>query len=405
MTLNQNETGCELRVTRREARVFACRTLVTRASRPAPRAFTLTELLVVITIIAVLASLITVGVSNALRKANQAVITLEIQQLSNAMDDLKNEFGAYPPNVFPNGDATLGLTNDEKKASAQILLRFVKKAFPRSNEFQVNMFGAAPDQGKDLSLTPASRQESIDNIFPATDLGISPAEALVFWLQGFSQNVSRPITGTDLVVTQIEYTNPVSNSVETPTNVITIETRKPRYDFDRGRLRMSFNPINGNRRFLLVQRTDGTPIQIQLYEYLAKNSEEPFVYFDTSRETPKQVVNNWETTEFFYSSLISDGIVYPLKQMRANAPSTASTLDFVEYVSQDKFQILHCGIDDFWGDFSDETGGSQGELDVDKDNGGFNYIPLLLFPEGPFIGDIADTVGNFGIGTLADEQE
>jgi len=35
----------------------------------------------------------------------------------------------------------------------------------------------------------------------------------------------------------------------------------------------------------------------------------------------------------------------------------------------------------------------------------FDFIPILLFPTGPFLGDIADTLGNFGTGTLEDAQE
>ena len=64
------------------------------------------------------------------------------------------------------------------------------------------------------------------------------------------------------------------------------------------------------------------------------------------------------------------------------------------------FQILHCGLDDLWGDFSTDTG-AGGQLSL----GNTNYIPRLLFPDGPFIGDIADTVSNFYGGTLEDEQQ
>jgi prepilin-type N-terminal cleavage/methylation domain-containing protein len=55
-----------------------------KASTPRS-AFTLTELLVVITIIAILTSLITVAAVNALRTAKQARITMEMQQISNAL--------------------------------------------------------------------------------------------------------------------------------------------------------------------------------------------------------------------------------------------------------------------------------------------------------------------------------
>ncbi|MCA9231277.1 MAG: prepilin-type N-terminal cleavage/methylation domain-containing protein [Planctomycetales bacterium] len=388
MSQNQNETVRNSRKPNAERG-----TLPAPSSRSYPAAFrfphsafTLTELLVVISIIAILATLITGAAVNALNRAKQASITLEIQQLASAIEDFKNKNGAYPPNVFAN--ATLS-NNPEKNANAQTLLRFMKKVSQRSTEFQINLTGSTPARNS----TAAS-----DNLYPIIDVGLSPAEALVFWLQGFSQDVTRPLTGTDLELTSID------DNGTTVNNVITIDSFEPLYEFDRGRLRISRFP-DGRRRYLTVQRlTAPFEVYIQLYEYLAPNSEEPFVYFDTSRETPEQVVNNWATTEFFYASPTSGGNIFPLKKMRANAPSTLPTnkLQFVEYVNPDKFQVLHCGLDDAWGDFSASTG-AGGQLDVSATNG--NFIPNLLFPTGPFIGDIADTVGNFGTGTLEDAQQ
>src|ERR1700760_1849393 len=62
------------------------------------RAFTLVELLVVITIISVLAALITVAAIGALKKAQEARIKAEINQIATAVDDYKNKTTAYPPN-------------------------------------------------------------------------------------------------------------------------------------------------------------------------------------------------------------------------------------------------------------------------------------------------------------------
>ncbi len=356
-----------------------------------PAAFTLVELLVVITIIAILAGLITGAAVNALNRAKQASITLEIQQLSAAIEDFKNEFGAYPPNVFPNAILSSSSPSpiNEQRLNQTTLLRHLKKSFSRSKEF-------------DILAGPAT---SSNNVTPILTTGLSPAEALVFWLQGFSQDVTRPLSGTDLEVTSID-----DDGTPTPTVVITIDSFDPRYDFDRGRLRISRNPPpNPTRRFLTVQRpNDTTNYQIQLYEYLAPNSEEPFVYFDTSRETPLQVVNNWDTIEFFYTSPTSGGSIFPLKQLRADAPSplpTVGGLQFVEYVNARKFQILHCGLDDAWGDFPPSGTLHESPDAARKLATNSNYIPQLLFPTGPFLGDLADTVGNFGTGTLEDEQE
>lgn len=389
MSWDHFETDGELRGARREALEISAASTLTSAPRHAPRGFTLTELLVVITIIAVLASLVTGAVMNALSRAKQAAITLEIQQIAMGLEDLKNEYGAYPPNVYSNA-STLG-TNPEKIANAQTLLRMMRKAFPRGTEFAIDLSGASPARNATASN---------DNIFPIAETGLSPAEALVFWLQGFSSDVSRPFTGTDLELFSIDDNGTTIN------NVITIDSFTPRYDFDRNRLRISRNAA-GVRRFISVERTIAPfTVQIQLYEYLAPSSEEPYVYFDTSRDTPLEVVNNWETTEFFYSSPNSGGFMAPLKRVRLNAPDPGDwvtpTLQYYDYVNEGKFQVLHCGLDDAWGDLS--LGGSLNEsngtltTNVDFELG-------LLFPTGPFIGDLADTVGNFGTGALEDAQE
>ena len=310
-------------------------------------------------------------------KAEWGMLLVPSSYPHSAMRSLREVYGAYPPNVFLSSS----LTSAEQTLNGTTLLRFLKKSSARSTEFNTSV--AANTGG--------------NHVTPLLATGLSPAEAIVFWLQGFSQDVTRPFTGTDLASTSID-----DKGTPVP-NVITIDSFQPRYDFDRGRLRISRKP-NGDRRYLTVYRANGDEVYIQLYEYLAPNSLEPFVYFDTSRETPEQVVNNWTTTEFFYASPTSGGKIYPLKKMRANAPvplPATNKLQYLEYVNPDKFQILHCGLDDAWGDFS--LTGSGGQLDLSATNGA--VLPNLLFPTGPFIGDIADTVGNFGTGTLEDAQE
>ncbi len=347
--------------------------------------FTLTELLVVITIIAILAGLITGAAMNALRKAKETAISIEIKQLATAMEDFKNQYGSYPPNVYKESE----INNQENMRNRANVLTFLKRVAPRSSEFN----------------TASNANNADNNISTIGTNGLSPAEALVFWLSGFSADVQRPLTGTDLVATNISVDGSTVN------NVITIDSfQAPLYDFDRGRLRYSVDG-NGDRRFLRVQRinpnTNSTEdYEIQLYEYLAEGSQEPIVYFDTSRETPLQTVRNWNSTEFFYTSRNpSAGNVYPLKQLRPDAPEV-DELRYIEYVQKKKFQILHCGIDDFWGDSSLATGAGV-ELDVSQSNP-TETTPSniqLLYPTGPFLNDFADNLGNFGTSNFADAQE
>src|SRR4051812_22296135 len=61
-------------------------------------AFTLVELLVVITIIGILAALIVVAAVGALKKANETRTKAELNQMAGGIDEYRNKANAYPPN-------------------------------------------------------------------------------------------------------------------------------------------------------------------------------------------------------------------------------------------------------------------------------------------------------------------
>lgn len=352
--------------------------------------FTLTELLVVIVIISILASLITAAAVNAMRRGNEGSITLEIGQLGQAIEEFKNKYGAYPPNVFSNLDTSLGLSNQEKLTNAQNVVRFMRKVAPRSTELN-SVMSTPPVRGTNPNA-------GADNIFPIYQLGVRPSEALVLWLSGFSGDPTRPFSGEDLEATMI-YDEENDQDVS---DAITFDSfDAPLFDFDKTRLRLSRN-ADGSLRWLEVYRGTGIgPGKLLLYEYLPERSEKPYVYFNTV-DSPEQVVRTWEVSEIFYLDPNDNTqVVYPLKQRKPNAPTgslPSPAVQFLEYVNQGKFQIMHAGVDDVWGDFSNAALNVQGST-------GFDYIPPLRFPEGPFTGDVADTLTNFTTGTLENAQE
>ena len=71
----------------------------TRSEPPRAAAFTLVELLTVIAIIAVLASLLMTAVASAKKKSRTAVCTFNLHQISLALDMYLDDFGKRPPSV------------------------------------------------------------------------------------------------------------------------------------------------------------------------------------------------------------------------------------------------------------------------------------------------------------------
>ncbi len=338
-----------------------------------PRAFTLTELLVVITIIAILTSLITVAAVNALRTAKQARITLEIQQLGNAIEDFKTEYQAYPPNgMIQAGNNTLG--NSISAIVKSDMERMFKKAFPRHQEPPA-LIAALSGNG------PSGPNRNLGS-------GMTAAEALVFWLGGFSKDPKFPLSG------------PGGPSFEIVNGDI-LEEHNRRFEFDLGRLEPkeedgTFDDDSdgdgGKGRFInYTVNINGVDQdrRINFWQYAPSGSGQPLVYFDVSRHKP-------EKYDMHAVGDVSSGapMIHAIEKRRGGLSGLPGTGDLV-FVNQGKFQILHAGLDDVWGD-------AFMRMSLFMTN---NASEVMTFPEGPFIGDIADTLSNFSTGTLEDEQE
>lgn len=120
------------------------------------RGFTLVELLVVIVIIGMLAAIVTPAIMIAMSRAKVARIKAEIDMLHSAIMNYKNEYGSFPP-------CSSGVT-----ANTDPAVKHLARLFPRCNvatEF-------------------------------ASAVRITPANAIVSWLGGYTSDPTKPLTGT-----------------------------------------------------------------------------------------------------------------------------------------------------------------------------------------------------------------
>ncbi|MGO8750489.1 MAG: type II secretion system protein [Thermoguttaceae bacterium] len=146
---------------------------------PAPRGFTLVEMMTVIVIIGILGSLITVAAYRARVAALRAVTKTEISQLQAALESYKAKYGEYPPDF----------ANVNNSNAQQAILRHLRKAFPR-----YLVYGASNTYVPIASASFANfRYDMLNN--PNGAYGIDPlnfdaASGLVFWLGGLPQNTA-----------------------------------------------------------------------------------------------------------------------------------------------------------------------------------------------------------------------
>ena len=164
---------------------------------PQRSGFTLVELLVVITIIGVLAALITPAVFQARRTGQISAIKAEIDLLHMAMMHYKNEYGSFPP-------CTSGI------ASSQPGPRHIRRLFPRTSATY------APAAG-----TPST----------------TPANALVGWLAGYSKDPTNPLSGTRVKLFEFDQNRVTTSNQFHPREkpgspYIYIDSANYRYDDD-----------------------------------------------------------------------------------------------------------------------------------------------------------------------------
>jgi prepilin-type N-terminal cleavage/methylation domain-containing protein len=361
--------------------------------------FTLVELLVVITIIGILASLIVVAAVGALKTASRTRIKAELNQIAGGVEELKNKTTAYPPNCQTDGSGPL----DENTVLID-LKRYIKVAFPRCQESDSLPAVIA-------GLTPSDAT----NYKKRLDGGMSAGEAIVFWLGGFSSDPKYPISGEGgpsyVVVDQVAGINiaPSDRYKADP-----IESRKWVYPFDVSRLgpRGSDGYFDeSTKRYIEYTITAGGRTQtrrINFWQYNPAKLDQPYLYFDTSRHPVGTVSgSNLSGTYDPPAATVMSTIplnVFAFKKINDTATTTTPSIKFI---NPDKFQIIHCGLPNTWdsGSYAAMSPELLPQATQPKPLHSNNAADYLLFPEGPFVGDIGETIVNFAVETKIEDAQ
>jgi hypothetical protein len=350
-------------------------------------------LLVVITIIGILAALIVTAAVGALKKARQAEIKAEVNQIDGGFTEFKNKTTAYPPNCQVDGTGT-GNPISESRVLTD-LKRFMKLAFPRHQESDAllaALVGLQPN-----GTTPISAGQPMAG-------GMTAGEAVVFWLGGFSQDPKYPISGDggpSYIYADSTVSPPIN--INPPATGDPIESRVSKMTFpfkvDRLVPRTSDGYFDDSKaRYYAYTFKPGVRRRINFWQYVPRKSEQPYMYFDTSRYAPPipgvAVADMTEppaaTAPTGLGSSTSDPFyVYPFKKR-------ADTGTALQYINPDKFQIIHCGINDRWDEkaFKDQISSQWSSPNN-----------LLLFPDGPFVGDMAEAIVNFTTETKIEDAQ
>jgi len=289
--------------------------------RRKPRAFTLVEMLTVIIIIGILASLMLVAFGAARNRTRIATIKVEISELAMVFERYRQEHGEYPPDFSGVADSDTS-PGGIREVARQAVLRHLRKRFPR-----YRLIGTVDQQWQAFALDVwnATRPVSAP-AFPsgdpgmptATDRGLyvtefDPRAAIVFWLGGLPATFgSTELTGFNM----------------NPTAPFAVGgNRTPRlFEFSSDRLGYANNWLAGNAQASIPIYgsfcTDRQPIMEE--QFAGRTSACPYYYF---RAYPGSVGYYW---------------LYPVRPY-------GDSRNNGQWMNRDSFQIVSAGLDGGFG--------------------------------------------------------
>ncbi len=271
---------------------------------PPNTGFTLVELLVVITVIAILMGLLLAAFGPVRRTALNFAITTEINELDGAVEQFKTKFGFFPPCEFDfDGDGTSNLATDPEDLVT--FKQYLRKIAPNHEETdaQINAWWI-----KSLLATQDSVGQYLDN-----------DSILVFWLSGLNRSAQYPLT-YGLGIDAMYGTN---DDVFTGFAVGDDPAKHIFFEFSAAQL------VDGNEDGI-----NATPVTVKRYMQ-RKVGDQPYLYFDAQRYAIASITIGGTAT-YPYMDLDHQTNVYaPPPYIDANH----------EWFNPTTFQIVAAGVD------------------------------------------------------------
>jgi prepilin-type N-terminal cleavage/methylation domain-containing protein len=346
--------------------------------------FTLVEMMVVILIIGLLTAVSVTAVMRAMTTGRQTAIKLEVNALSQAVERYMQKYGDYPPDG----------------SSRDVLERHMRRVFPRMTTPDTVLLEQLISPGGNFSYVAMDR-----------------AEALVFFLGGFSEDPLHPLIGEGGPLT-------LAPGVASPTtNLADYQYNATRdnafFDFDLSRLTtrrandtdplLSYDEdvwTTPGERALAGALPGGVD---QLPVYLTRAGEyTPYVYFDsrTYGLVGPGVYNGFRSP--------ATGGVRPYKsELNIEAPRNGSAYaDEVEafkavpFHNPSTFQIISPGLDGIFGTITENADGlpihfvTQSGRAVAPTPANIFSPNIQRFQDGGSINGHLDNITNFSESTL-----
>ncbi len=308
-------------VTQRLSRTSQPVASVSKSQRRARQAFSLIELMIVITIIAILMSLLLVGVQAARNAARVASVTVEFKNMEKSIADFKAKFGAEPPSGIVLFEAIAGWTGSSPSTAAVNRSRaLIRQIWP---DF---VFTTPRDINGDGDMTDT--------------ITLNGAECLVFFLGGVNSTNVVDRTGTTIGTVNAPITSwaPLGFSTN-PANPFARGGARlgPYHDFNIGRLR--------NR--------DGATDAEGFPEYIdpLPGQTNPILYASSYGGKGYRDADVQLTTQAAYDAYttVPTGFAYYYRRYTGTYPATVANFTAAPAFNDKSCQLISPGLDGEYG--------------------------------------------------------